>query len=629
MYWPPAASSATLQGAPPIWSPYYVGMMPRPTVSSAAPETLPRTAEVSLSGAASMVQPSMVDAASLSSNVKTHLGAPPHTLRIAQGAEGGPTATSDVPPMMDPSQLYIRGLSSVAMPVNYATPTFASATGAPVMVTAGVPCAYAASGAPTNVAASSMPPGGGGAVHASASPMTLYQAGRIPGAPQPLSSAALREGALGSFPFFSPASPMVSQCFQGAIPWPNTAGRFPPTGMILVESPVPLSPANLPPPPQYSSMASPCAKGATVLRHDSAGTGAVASRISGSHLTPVVRNGDAGKGYEAGVYYEGRVKRFNPIRGYGFVSATHKLIPLQSYIERELAKAAESISASEKQGRFPKAKPLSSLGSGSDTEGKAGTNASSMAMSGVDAAAELQAQIGGDDVVYVKGSPHIRRAVTMGDIFVHHHCLQLSPCEVKAEANRGLVNLPAGSRVQFRAEVFVPMELMEKAADNKEAAAMLKNLGVSVEEKANLLSGAIATKKGWGYQAMEVRLLPPKRTLPKHLEPLKTATAVQDIVVKSFPGGVLSSSVLRGHAPSPPSAFSQEGASVNDEPSPTVLNRALSMPLLSQPLTIRTSAAVDMPSPPSFEEATSGMQQMMVLPNCAPCTPSYLASQRT
>lgn len=35
-------------------------------------------------------------------------------------------------------------------------------------------------------------------------------------------------------------------------------------------------------------------------------------------------------GYEAGSRYEGRVKRFNPYRGYGFLTATHRLIPVNA-----------------------------------------------------------------------------------------------------------------------------------------------------------------------------------------------------------------------------------------------------------------------------------------------------------
>ncbi|KAG5496956.1 hypothetical protein GH5_01471 [Leishmania sp. Ghana 2012 LV757] len=563
------------------------------------------------------MHPSMEGSALRSSAAHTLLGNPPDTSLLAQRSAGGTTAASVMPPMMDPSQIYIAGFSSVAMPVNYATPAFSPATGAPVVMTSGAPLAYTASGASIRSSASLMLLGGGDLVSVGAAPMAVYQARSTPGMPQPLSSPALRGDTLRSFSLFSPASP-------GA-PWLNTAGCFRPTGLILVKSVASPSPASLPPPPQYSSVVKSSASGATAFYQDVGGAGGVTRPVFGSYLTPVVRTGDAGKGYEAGAYYEGRVKRFNPIRGYGFLAATHKLIPLQCWKEMQLAKAAELITAPEKQGNSPNATLRINSGSGGEIEAKIGKGAPPMAVSGVNATAETNVHINGDDLVYIKGAPYVRHTVTMGDIFVHYHCLQLSPCEVDAEANGGFVNLPAGSPVQFKAEVFVPAELMEKASNNKEAAAMLKSLGVSVAENSNLLSGAIATKKGWGYQAMDVCLLPPKGTLPTQQGSLKSATAAEGIAAKGNFSDSMSPLSLRKHAASPPTGSAHEmPISDNDESSPTAPNRASSLPPLSQTLKICISAEqAGMPSPPSFEEAMSGMPQMMALPNCAACVPSY------
>ncbi|SYZ68324.1 hypothetical_protein [Leishmania braziliensis MHOM/BR/75/M2904] len=80
--------------------------------------------------------------------------------------------------------------------------------------------------------------------------------------------------------------------------------------------------------------------------------------------------------------------------------------------------------------------------------------------------------------------------------------------------------------------MFVPAELL-KVSDNKEAAAMLNSLGIPVEGNPNLLSGAIATKRGWGYQAIEVQVLPPKGILLTQVGPLNSATAAKDVAEDS------------------------------------------------------------------------------------------------
>lgn len=407
------------------------------------------------------------------------------------------------------------GLPGVGMPLNYVTQTFAPATGAPVMMASGSTLAYTASGASMGSSTYSMLPGGGGFRNVSAARVAVYQAGSTSGVSQLPALATMSEDTLGSFSFSSTTSKMTPQCFPGAAPSFSATGSCTSTGAVLVQASASAPSANLPPPPQYSSIVKSPAGGAS-------------RPIFNSRPTPVVRKGDAGKGYEAGAHYEGRVKRFNPIRGYGFVSATYKLIPLLKYRQMKEAKAPGSISTFEKQGHTPDARPRDSTGSSADKEGKVSEDASLLLASDVDAVAALHAEINGDDLVYIKGVPHVRHPVTMGDVFVHYNCLRRSPGEVNMEANGGFVNLPAGSRVQFKVEVFVPAELMEKASDDREAAAMLNNLGVPVEENPNLLSGAIATKKGWGYQAIDVLLLPPKGTLPAQFAPQNSATATED-----------------------------------------------------------------------------------------------------
>ncbi|CAC9519038.1 hypothetical protein conserved [Leishmania donovani] len=498
------ASPAASNGAPSIAS-----------ASAAQTATPPTAARAPVLGATpTMMQLSLATPASQSLDTNTLLGTPPQQLLIAQGGEGAAAAASVMPSMMDPNQMYIMGRPGVAMPLNYMMQTFAPATGAPVMMASGATLAYTASGASMGSSTYSMLPGGGGLLNVSAARVAVYQTGGISEVSQLPALATISEDTLGSFSFASTTSKMAPQCFPGAPPSFSAAGSFISTGAALVHASASAPSANLPPPPQYSSIVKPPASGA-------------ARPIFDSHPTPVVRKGDAGRGYEAGVHYEGRVKRFNPIRGYGFVSATYKLIPLLKPRQLKETKAPGSISTSEKQGHTPDARPRDNTGSGANKEGKASEDAPLLLASDVHAAAALSAEINGDDVVYIKGVPHVRQPVTMGDVFVHYNCLQRSPGDVNMEANGGFVNLPAGSRVQFKVEVFVPAELMEKASDDKEAAAMLNNLGVPVEENPNLLSRAIATKKGWGYQAIDVLVLPPKGTLPAQLAPRNSATATE------------------------------------------------------------------------------------------------------
>ncbi|TPP42627.1 hypothetical protein CGC21_11560 [Leishmania donovani] len=493
MYWLSMASPAASNGAPSIAS-----------ASAAQTATPPTAARAPVLGATpTMMQLSLATPASQSLDTNTLLGTPPQQLLIAQGGEGAAAAASVMPSMMDPNQMYIMGRPGVAMPLNYMMQTFAPATGAPVMMASGATLAYTASGASMGSSTYSMLPGGGVLLNVSAARVAVYQTGGISEVSQLPALATISEDTLGSFSFASTTSKMAPQCFPGALPSFSAAGSFISTGAALVHASASAPSANLPPPPQYSSIVKPPASGA-------------ARPIFDSHPTPVVRKGDAGRGYEAGVHYEGRVKRFNPIRGYGFVSATYKLIPLLKPRQLKETKAPGSIST-----------PRDNTGSGANKEGKASEDAPLLLASDVHAAAALSAEINGDDVVYIKGVPHVRQPVTMGDVFVHYNCLQRSPGDVNMEANGGFVNLPAGSRVQFKVEVFVPAELMEKASDDKEAAAMLNNLGVPVEENPNLLSRAIATKKGWGYQAIDVLVLPPKGTLPAQLAPRNSATATE------------------------------------------------------------------------------------------------------
>nr|CAJ2478274.1 unnamed protein product [Leishmania braziliensis] len=529
MYWISTASPAAPQGAPSVLLPYTMGGMPSPNVSATQATIPPAHAGASISGATPVTMHlSMAASASLSPKENTLLGTHQEFL-IVRGAEGAATAVSVMLPLMDSSDTHMMSLSGVAMPLNYVKQTFSPMTGGPAMMGSGAPPAYLPASASMSSSPSSLSLGSSGFVNVGAAPMAAYQGSSVSGVLQSLSSATMSEDTLSSFPFFSATSSIVPQRFSSAVSRSSTTGSFTPTSGILVQASASASPVNLSPPPQYSTIVNSSAGGSVIFHQDSCNEGSAARPIFGSHPTPVVRKGDAGRGYEAGVYYEGRVKRFNPIRGYGFVSATAKLIPVQSCRQME---AAGFISTSEKQSNAWEAKSLKTSDDG-DKEGNTGKDASLIVVSGgVDAAAEPHVQISGDNIVYIKGAPYVRHAVSMGDIFVHYNCLQRWLRKASTEANGDLVNLRAGSRVQFKVEMFVPAELL-KVSDNKEAAAMLNSLGIPVEGNPNLLSGAIATKRGWGYQAIEVQVLPPKGILLTQVGPLNSATAAKDVAEDS------------------------------------------------------------------------------------------------
>ncbi|KPA78907.1 hypothetical protein ABB37_05971 [Leptomonas pyrrhocoris] len=326
--------------------------------------------------------------------------------------------------------------------------------------------------------------------------------------------------------------------------------------------------------------------------------------------------GNAGRGYEAGVYYEGRVKRFNPVRGYGFLSATHKLVKLKEVKERVAAETnapAESRGTSTaKDGRHAEhngeARRAATLGM-RDNEKQTGVNQRTTPTSTNPAAAvadndvplisiitaagtEADPEIDLDDVVVIKGEEYVRKPVVMGDIFVHYHCLQRTPEELQNEQSGALVNLPAGARVQFKAEVFVPARLMEEAQDSKQAAAMLNSIGISVDEDPNLLAGAIATKKGWGYQAMNVVQLPSQTAVGHRRRRRGKAGSTGNASTASMSS---INSLRRSHTPS--HERSEHGENSN----------AL-VPCSEQNLMIRVEVANTQPPPPSFESATANMK---------------------
>ncbi|CAJ1010934.1 hypothetical protein Q4I28_006249 [Leishmania naiffi] len=518
-----------------------MGGMPSPNVFGTQVTIPPANAGASISGATPVtMQLSMAASASVSPKENTLLGTHQKFL-IVRGAEGAATAVSVMRPMMDSSDTHMRSLSAVATPLNYMKQNFSPMTDGPAMMGSGAPPAYLTASASMSRSPSSLSLslGGSGFVNVGAAPMTAYQGSSVSGVLQSFSSATMSEDTLSSFPFFSATSSIVPQRFSSAVPRSSTTSSFTPTSGILVQASASAPPVNLSPPPQYNTIVNSSAGGSVIFHQDSCNEGSAARPIFGSHPTPVVRKGDAGRGYEAGVYYEGRVKRFNPIRGYGFVSATAKLIPVQSC---RPMKEAGFISTSEKQSNAWEAKSLKTSDDG-DNEGNTGKDASLVAVrGGVDAAAEPHAQISGDDIVYVKGAPYARHAVSMGDIFVHYNCLQRWLRKASTEANGDLVNLRAGSRVQFKVEMFVPAELL-KMSDNKEAAAMLNSLGIPVEGNPDLLSGAIATKRGWGYQAIEVQVLPPKGILLTQVGPLSSATAAKDVAEDSVSSASLGSFV--------------------------------------------------------------------------------------
>lgn len=114
-------------------------------------------------------------------------------------------------------------------------------------------------------------------------------------------------------------------------------------------------------------------------------------------------------GYRPGTLYQGRVKRYNPLHGFGFLTATHELHPIADLQRHLCATAAET------------------------------------------------------DVVQVDGQYYERRLSAAGDIFVHHHKL-LVPTVFDSEED--VVATPASPPMP------TPLEAVTGAADASPAAAV-------------------------------------------------------------------------------------------------------------------------------------------------------------
>ncbi|KAK7201567.1 hypothetical protein NESM_000221100 [Novymonas esmeraldas] len=576
--------------------------------ATGAPEALPSTATAyAYTYAATEAPPGMQiygpAPPAHASNTHTPLRAPLHQTLVSTSAGHPASAAHPMQTMVDASgNMYVVNAPGASVPVRYVSQ--------PLPATSSMPLVMSHSGLYTM---------GGGA------PVTVLAPGSVHrGSPSTSLSVTSEDGAR-SYPCYATPVPTMTPCFAGAVPYYAPSNTF---VMQTMHAPTH-------PPPQYGAVATPYSS--------------ITGDTGRSYPAPVVRNGDAGKGYEAGVYYEGRVKRFNPIRGYGFVSATHKLLPLSEYTAMKVAEAAAATEPATKAGgdgtasaaKQPKtaegkaSKRAAAGGGGTAKDGKAAKEATRGATTAIasgsgDGESALPVEVKADDVVYIKGAPYVRHPVTMGDIFVHYHCLQRNPGDTETETSGGLVNLPAGSRVQFKAEVFVPAELMETATDNKEAATMLNSLGVPVREDPNLLSGAIPTKKGWGYQAIDVHLLPARGTLPSQMGPLNstaaTATAaasasaaasvaaaaaaakaarVDDTTATSVSSCSLNSMQPRREPTTPPTSGvrgspAKEGSGDRGHAAPG--------PGATQPVRIHIPAErINMPPPPSFEAATASM----------------------
>ncbi|KAG5497597.1 hypothetical protein JKF63_03862 [Porcisia hertigi] len=624
MYWMPVISSAASQGAPSTASSQTSGVTTStknlvaqastPSSSSGAPIACGMPAMMQLSMAASGSQPS---------DTHTLISFPSQQTPVAHAAEGAGMAASFVPAMINSNQQHFLSFPDAAAPFNSMTPSFAFATGSPVMAAPGAPVTLTASGAPIGSYPSAIYPSstvGGLVNNMPAASIAACQAGSVSGTPQPPSLASVCNDTLRSYTSFPPSAQIVPQLYPGAVPCYSAPGCVTPAGSFLFQAPAVTSTTNLPPPPQYNSITNPRASGSRSFLYDFSGASVASKPAACSQSAPVVRNGDAGKGYEAGVYYEGRVKRFNPIRGYGFVSAMYKLIPLENPTVTRSTEEAMSLSTNERQVNTPIEKPLNI---------SATTNADEEAESSSRISASDEPSVGVKDleVVYIRGVPHTRHPVTMGDIFVHYHCLQRTSNEADTATNEGLVNLPVGSRVQFKAEVFVPAELMEKATDSKEAAEMLNKLGIPIEYNPNLLSGAIAATKGWGYQAIDVHLLPPQGPPPILPGEADRAGAAQNASSVNTP-----SKFLKPCFPSANETSLRNGAddgkemsSDNNKISNTASRGVSSAHLRSQRPTIHIPVEKDdVTPPPSFEAATAGMGYVMAPPNATMYMTNYV-----
>jgi cold shock CspA family protein len=383
-------------------------------------------------------------------------------------------------------------------------------------------------------------------------------------------------------------------------------------------------------PPNYSgSFSLPGSAGG--YRHDASSAG----QLHPSAVSRSGKMGDAGRGYEAGVYYEGRVKRFNPVRGYGFLSATHKLLPLKDVKAGVAAKTTTANNGSVALKGSQKANAANAVKQANanvdsahvvpstlpdnekmDATNQKGSSTSATDVAGGDlplitvisaAGTEADPDINLNDIVIIKGEEYVRKPVVMGDIFVHYHCLQRTPEELESEQSGALVNLPAGARVQFKAEVFVPASLMEEAQDSKQAAAMLNNLGIPVDDDPNLLAGAIATKKGWGYQAMNVVQLPSLRSPGSRRDRRGKARSVGNASTASVSSA---NSARYSNTPS-------HGRSEHEE-STSVL-----APCSGHNLKIHVDVSSTQPPPPSFEAATAGMNYTMQTAGGLLCYPAF------
>lgn len=576
------ASTALPTGTPPAFP---VTATPSTVLNAQRSVAVPNSSTLSTDFSGSGPNTTVNTPSQSSVNVSQTAGAPP-SVSYAGSMTG---STSVDPPQSQPQPLYMVGTPG-GMPVGYApmiAPGYMPAGAVPIM------------------------PAGG------YYPMAAMY---------PTMTTAATNASSGDFnkslsaPFFMSAAPLAP---PATVPLPSRSICF--SAQTSSDFTTVASSASIP--PNFSDTFGPPSLSASNFRNDS-------SSLFYPTVSRSGKMGDAGRGYEAGVYYEGRVKRFNPVRGYGFLSATHKLLRLKDVKAKATAAAAEKKSDAMKEAGELRAEGEEQLkererkkatgdgkGTSSAVPKSSEKDGATTAETAIDAKANVplinvisaagngvDPEINLDDIVVIKGEEYVRKPVVMGDIFVHYHCLQRTPEELESERSGALVNLPAGARVQFKAEVFVPAKLMEEAHDSKQAAAMLNSIGIPVDDDPNLLAGAIATKKGWGYQAMDVVQLPSQS--PTVASRRGHRGKPRGVGNASIASNCSANSTRRSNTPSHSRSEAEESSD------------ALA-PCSSQNLRIHVKVESTRPPPPSFESATAGMKYVVPTAGSMMLYPAY------
>lgn len=132
------------------------------------------------------------------------------------------------------------------------------------------------------------------------------------------------------------------------------------------------------------------------------GVGSTKNATAQSPATASPRRGDNGAAYHIGTLYQGRVKRYNPQHGFGFLTATHELRPIDL---EQLGLSSDSASDTDTKPSDPSAGAPAAAAAATPEKPKKVIDVSSA------------------DIVQIDGKYYERVESAAGDIFVHHHKL--------------------------------------------------------------------------------------------------------------------------------------------------------------------------------------------------------------